>query len=154
MIVSRATVGDAEGALVAARIGLGAARSGHLPLAALRIRAALLTVLRQSSCAGSSPARLAARLRTALIRPLPPLLEHYLTSACEDVGSRVTNQPPARGHVMSDLPHFLEISQTAADDGAAARGVCDALCQRTRAAAIVIIVGTSSVEIVAQTGRT
>ena len=55
---------------------------------------------------------------------------------------------------MSDLPHFLEISQTAADDGAAARGVCDALCQRTRAAAIVIIVGTSSVEIVAQTGRT
>jgi DNA-binding NtrC family response regulator len=153
MIVARAVVLDVDGAVAAARIGLLAAVSGHLPLAAVRIRAALLIALRQSSASSADHKRLTPGLRTALRRPLPPLLKRHLTAICADDADSENAPPIERGNVMTDLPRFLEISQTAVDDGTAAREVCDALCLRTRAAAVVIVAGTAALEVVARSGR-
>ena len=152
MIAARAIVQDIDGAVAAAQVGLRAAISAHLPLAALRIRAALLAAHRQT-VSTTAASKLAATLRVALRRPLPPLLARHLTGVCGAVGSPGTAPSRDRGNVMSDLPRFLEISQTAADDGAAARDVCDALSQRTRAAAIVVVTQASSPEILVRSGR-
>ena len=154
LVVAREQVGDLDGALAAAQTGLHAARSGHLPLAALRIRASLLSALLTSSSTSSEVGRLAAGLRAALNRPLPPLLRRYLASVCHHEATPKTGSGPEKGNVMSDLPHFLKISQTASDDGAAAQGVCEALCDRTRAAAVVVVAGTPSLEVVVRSGRT
>src|SRR5262249_38814960 len=108
MTLARGALDDVEGACAAARVGLGAAAAGHLPLPALRIRAALYSALQRSSSSNLEARRLVAGLRAALRRPLSPLLARHLTAVCEDAECAGTTSRLTGGIVVSDLPRFLE----------------------------------------------
>jgi DNA-binding NtrC family response regulator len=155
MTLVRAAVGDIHGARQSALAGLSAAAAAHLPLLALRLRAAWLAAHR-SSAPGAylksdaldhsrvqdhSPEadRLTAHLTAALARPLPPLLRRQIESACRTPGEASTAGTGGSDGSMADLRLLLETTQSAADDRVALQALADALSRRIRAATVAIV---------------
>jgi DNA-binding NtrC family response regulator/tetratricopeptide (TPR) repeat protein len=149
MALVRAAVGDIHGARHSALQGLAAATAGHLPLLALRLRAAWLAAHRCATPTGrlddagrgdwaSEALRLQAQLAAALARPLPACLRRQIKSACEPP-SRQPSGPAGSDGPITHLRQLLETTQSAPDDRTALQAVADALVKRLRAVTTVIV---------------
>ncbi len=149
----RGAAGDVAGAHQAALDGLAAAAAAHLPLLALRLRAAWLTAHGGKAPSGSGePARLLARLAAARTRPLPALLRRQIDAACRapaEEGSSTTSVP---GFAVADLRTLLETTHSAPDDRAALQALADAVGAKLRASTAVILTSQDT-QVVVRAGR-
>jgi DNA-binding NtrC family response regulator/tetratricopeptide (TPR) repeat protein len=161
--------GDADGSREHLLAGLDAARRLHLPLAAVRLRLALLE-LAASIHDGSSIRRLVARLTTASAR-VPRLLRFQLRAACArasgaEIGHDVVAFVEASGAVtltreraasnpnaIAELEAFLALGHTASDDRSALDRMAEDLRQRLRAGTVLVAGALPERRILAATGR-
>ena len=120
---AQAAGGDAEGARAAVARATRLARAHHQPL--VRVRAFL--VLSSIDPPGRS-ARYLARLRRL---PLPPLLAYRVQQAA-------AAPAPKPVEPVAVLERLLDLSQRAADDGAAMAEICGATVERLRASGAAI----------------
>ena len=134
LTAARCAAGDREGAAVAAREGIGAARRAHLPLISLRIRLALIGG--PNSAADDGP--VALRLGQALSASIPPLLRRAIETTCGSRGTRAAMPPtfvPAAVHCLREL---LETTQRAEDDRSALNALVAVITERLGLATVVV----------------
>jgi DNA-binding NtrC family response regulator len=147
----RAATGDVHGARQAARQALAAAAAAHLPLLALRARAAWL-VAHRATLSTPEAVRIRARLAAAARGPLPPLLRRQLEAACAQADEAAAQGGSIRECAVADLRQVLETTQSAPDDLTALQALADWLLARVRAAAVVIMTSQDS-RVVVRAGR-
>ncbi len=160
MAIVHAALGDSSQVLKWVERGLEAASAAHLPLAGLRLRAMLLRTP-GAACGSDRTNRILSHLRTALAhRALPALVREELEAACAGNASSSAGGPrlgdvPESGleAAVADLQHLLELAHGAPDDRAAVDAVCEALCDRLRAASVQIVGGRPDHRTLARSGR-
>jgi two-component system response regulator HydG len=153
--IVHSALGDATAVRTHVARGLSAAAEAHLPLAALRLRAALLAGLARTARPDADTLRLVAQMRWALgQRPLPPLLRRQLESAVTAATGPV---PPAvrpgTSAALEELQRFIEIAHGAADDASALEAVGRAVCETLRAATVQIVQASGERRLIARAGR-
>jgi DNA-binding NtrC family response regulator/tetratricopeptide (TPR) repeat protein len=160
MAIVHAALGDGSQVLKWVERGLEAASAAHLPLAGLRLRAMLIRTP-AAACGTDRINRILSHLRTAIAhRALPALIREELEAACA-AGSSSSADGPRLGKApesgleaaVADLQHLLELAHGAPDDRAAVDALCEALCERLRAASVQIVGGRPDHRTLARSGR-
>jgi transcriptional regulator with AAA-type ATPase domain len=137
--------------------GLRSAAEAHLPLASLRLRGQLLAALGSAGVPTEAPAvaRLRGYVRAALARrSVPALLRGSIEAAC--VGTGACPSPAAinvEERALADLQQLLEVAHGAADDRAAVESLCQLLCDRLRAASVLVGSGPGEPRTLVRAGR-
>jgi len=153
--------GDGPAACLHIQEGLRAARDGHLPLAAARLRVAWLEILTGGSSTDRTDhmrdevRRLAPRLQRASAG-WPRLLRTHARAVCAratggDSSSHRSLQAPDRSG--ADLEALLELGHTASDDRTAVDRICAELQARLRAASVIVAAASPDHRVLAVCGR-
>jgi transcriptional regulator with AAA-type ATPase domain len=150
MALVQFALGDADRALEWVVGGLRAAARAHLPIAKLRLHALSIRV-----APGSTPARLASHLRTALEhRPLPALVRADIEASLVESSRSRLGAPSLRDdRTLTELQRFLEAAQAAQDDNAALEELCRTLAEELHAATVQIVSGPGEPRTLARAGR-
>ena len=135
LTLARGALGDRDGARAAAQDGLQAAARAHLPLAALRIRLALL----RPGQVDEQSTRLSTQLRAMTRRALPALLRRAIGQACDAREARPQPFTSAPDRALAELRELLESTHAAVDDEAALQAIAEAMLPRLRAATVTIV---------------
>ena len=157
MAIALAVAGDADGAASHAAAGLRAATRAHLPLTAMRLRAAWLVALRTGGRDEDTAARVEASLRKAHAgRRVPDVVRRQIERALAPREParplyRVSSPRRDPGDVVSEL---VDAAQRAPDDAAALTRVLEAIVDRLHAASGVLVAGTEGARVLATSGRT
>jgi DNA-binding NtrC family response regulator len=156
MALALAMAGDAAGAEAHARSGLRAAQLAHLPLTALRLRAALLRALSSGGIDRTGAQRLRESLAKAVrTRTLPAVVRAQVDTACDahDRGERTQKHSAARRDAATIVAELVDTAQRAADDSAALGRVLEVVCERLDTPSAVLLAGPNGSRVLAQYGR-
>ena len=155
LALALALAGDVASAIEHARSGLRAAAAGHLPLAALRLRATLLSILAGHYEDTSATTALRERLKRTLARQrLPHIVRQQLQAACDSgavppMPRSVVDRRDAR-HVLAEL---ADAGQRAPDDREAIARILGVVSDRIQASSSLVLSSGDGSRIVATSGR-
>jgi DNA-binding NtrC family response regulator/tetratricopeptide (TPR) repeat protein len=151
MAFAQAALGDDRHARASIRQGLAAASAAHTPLQALRLRTILAWLGDRHSSTPGASAQLCGNLAR---RSLPPLLLRQL----EDDPRRQLQSPRVHGgelpsSAIEQLQELLELAYSAPNDGAGVAAVAKTLCERLRAAAVLVVAAGPDRRLLGRAGR-
>jgi DNA-binding NtrC family response regulator len=153
MAVVQSTLGDRAQVRHWIDRGLRAAAAGHLPLAALKLRALLRSSL-DNSGPQAQRLRVAKHLRSANARGrLPPLLLAHLEASCAPLDRA---DGPEQGHAEETivvLQDLFEAAQSSTDEAAAVEQICQMVGERLHAVTVQIVAGPPQCRTLGRSGR-
>jgi DNA-binding NtrC family response regulator len=153
MALALSLAGDARSALEHVRAGIQAARTGHLPLTNLRLRALWLAIMLQHGDETDVSGRLCSRLQRASTRQrLPRLLQQQIDEACRGpIDARARHRAERSRDMRHALAELVDVAQRAPDEGEALVRILEALAARIGATSSLVL--ASDDRILAANGR-